>query len=279
MIGRRKDGTTCELELRAGETLIAGRSIFTGILHDVSQRRRTEQMLRESEKLAATGRIAARVAHEINNPLAGIKNSFLLLKDAIGPEHRYFSYVARIENEIARIARIVRQMFDLCRPEELSLDEIDLVATIHDVVALLGTIAPQRNVTIEVSTAGLQQRLQLPEDSIRQVLYNIVINAIEASPEGGRVRIDAGVVDGSLWLDVRDDGAGIPPEVRAHVYEPFFTTKRGTGAAGLGLGLSISRGIVEWLGGTLDFEVCNGQGTLFRVVLPVSPRLPSESIA
>ena len=74
-------------------------------------------MLRENEKLAATGRIAARVAHEINNPLAGIKNSFLFIKDAISPEHPYFSYVARIENEIARIARIVHQMFDLCRPD------------------------------------------------------------------------------------------------------------------------------------------------------------------
>ncbi len=276
VIGRRKDGTTCELELRAGETIIGGRSIFTGILHDVSQRRRTEQMLRESEKLAATGRIAARVAHEINNPLAGIKNSFLLLKDAIGPEHRYFSYVARIENEIARIARIVRQMFDLCRPDQVTLDEVDVGETIRDVVALLGTIAPERNVTIELSTDRLYQRVRLPEDSIRQVLYNVVINAIEASPEGGRVRVDAAIVDGSLRLEVRDDGAGIPPELLAHVYEPFFTTKRGAGAAGLGLGLSISRGIVEWLGGTLNFESSNEQGTLFRVVLPISPPSTSE---
>ena len=118
-------------------------------------------MLRENEKLAATGRIAARIAHEINNPLAGIRNSFLLIKDGISPDHPYFSYVNRIENEIDRIARIVRQMFDLHRPDYVMPQEVDLHQTIGDVVALLDSIARARGVTLTVDSAGVARPSQL----------------------------------------------------------------------------------------------------------------------
>jgi two-component system, NtrC family, sensor kinase len=270
VLGRRKDGTLCELEMRAGETVVDGRSIFTGIVHDVSQRKRTEKLLRENEKFAAAGRIAARVAHEINNPLAGIMNSFLLIKDAIPRNHAYFGYVARIENEITRIARIVRQMFDLYRPSRISVCEVDVGETIRDVVALVGTIAPGRQVKIEVRADAEVARVRLPEDPVRQVLYNIIVNAIEASPVGGQVLVQASRVGDQLCVEVFDHGEGISPEVRAQIYEPFFTTKNETpGAGGLGLGLPISRSIIEALGGTLDFESSPRDGTVFRILTPI----------
>ena len=277
VVGLRKDGTKCDLEMRVGETVIEGRSIFTGILHDITHRKRTEEMLRESEKLAATGRIAARIAHEINNPLAGIRNSFLLIEDAIPRSHPYYGYLARIEREINRIARIVRQMFDLYRPDHVLPSKIQLGQTIHDVVALLRTIAPERGVKLEVDTTGAIEPVSLPEDSLRQVLYNIIVNAIEASPAGGVVTITAMLREDNAEITVADEGAGIHLELGSQIYEPFFTTKNQSGTGGLGLGLPISRGIVEAMQGTIDFESSPGHGTSFRVRIPI--RKPDAEVA
>ncbi len=113
------------------------------VSRDISERKQIQKKLHENEKMASAGRMAARVAHEINNPLAGIKNSFLLVKDAIKPDHKYFDYVTRIECEIDRIARIVGLMFDLYRPGPVAAREIDLGAVIGDVVALLTATAPR----------------------------------------------------------------------------------------------------------------------------------------
>jgi two-component system, sporulation sensor kinase A len=267
--GKCKDGTKRELEMRVGRMEFAGRTIYTVILHDISDRKRTEKMLRENEKLAATGRIAARIAHEINNPLAGIRNSFLLIKDGISSEHPYFSYVGRIEKEIDRIARIVRRMFDLHRPDYITPRDVDLSQTIGDVVALLDSIAQTRGVTLAVDVAGAARRVSLPEDSLRQVLYNIIVNAIEASPADSVVEIKATLSASDVEILVADRGEGIAAAMQSHIYEPFFTTKSQTGTGGLGLGLPISKGLIEAMQGSLDLERTSRSGTVFRVTIPV----------
>ena len=279
-IGRRKDGTTCELEVRVGETKVGGRTIFTAILQDVSQRKQTERILRETEKLAATGRIAARIAHEINNPLAGVKNSFLLVKDAIATDHQYFHYVARIEAEIDRIGRIVRQMFDLYRPAQSVGDPIDLGESIRDLVTLLQSIALPRNVKIMVDSTRAGAAVRLSEDSMRQVLCNILVNAIEASPPGGLVKIEAGTEGDGIDVFVSDQGPGIPPDARLRIYEPFYTTKDKHGTGGLGLGLSIARGIVETMQGTLSCDTTGERGTRFHISIPKSlPRGSAQHVS
>ncbi len=278
IVGRRKDGSQLELEISVGEAVIAGRSVFTGILHNVSERTRTERRMRENEKLAATGRIAARVAHEINNPLAGIKNSFLLLRDSIPSSDPYYHYVTRIETEIDRIARIVRRMFDLHRPSHVTLERVDPGAMLRDLVALLTSIAEQHGVTLELSTEGLARALKLSEDSFRQVVYGVIVNAIEASPRGGAVRISARSVTGGIDVFVSDQGPGIPAEIQHQVYEPFFTTKTHLSTGGLGLGLSIARGIVEAMCGTLEFQSRAGQGTVFHIHVPAVNREEDTSL-
>jgi signal transduction histidine kinase len=222
----------------------------------------------ESEKLTAAGRMAARIAHEINNPLAGIKNSFLLIKDAIHEDYPYYEYVGRIEKEIDRIAAIVRQMFDLYRPGQDVAHEFALGETLRDVVALLKSDSREREVILEVDSSDASLPVTLSEALVRQVLYNIIENAIETSPPGGVVRIAAAVAENVITLTISDQGSGIPEEVGSRIFEPFFTTKNGLTTGGLGLGLSVSKSIVESLGGSLDFEGAAGQGTVFRITLP-----------
>ncbi len=227
-----------------------------------------ERQRAESEKLAATGRMAARIAHEINNPLAGIKNSFLLIKKVIPQSHRYHSFVGRIEKEIDRIARIVRQMFDLYRPDQESARKFLINETIGDVVAMLKASASQRDVLVEVE-ANASIHVTMPEGPVQQVLYNVIQNAIEASPDGRPVKIVAAVRGGLLTITVADRGSGIPEEARERIFEPFFTTKDDLARAGLGLGLSVSKSMVEAMGGTLDFKSEVDQGTVFRINLPL----------
>lgn len=224
---------------------------------------------RETEKLAATGRMAARLAHEINNPLGGIKNAFLLLKDAIPNTHRYYAYVPRIQKEIDRIARIVRQMYDLYRPELDMARAFPADQALHDIVAFLEPYSRQKRVGFDLVIDPQCRAVTLPEGPFRQVMYNLLQNAIDASPEGGRVRLDAQATANQAIFSVSDRGAGIPEGIRSRVFEPFFSTKSGEGGTGLGLGLSVCRGLAEGMGGTLGFECGSDGGTTFRLVVPM----------
>ena len=250
---------------------------FQGLMHDISEIRLAQRALRESEKLAATGRMAARIAHEINNPLGGIKNSFLLIRDAVREDHPYQQYVGRIEREIERIARIVRQMFTVHRPVREGPTEFEPVEVIEDIAVLLESDCRVHEVTIDIEVRQPVATVFMEKDSLFQVLYNVLHNAIEASPKRGRVTVTVRVAGRRLSLSVADQGDGIPESVRPHLFEPFFTTKSVTrGAnAGLGLGLSVSRGLVEAMGGSLSFASQTGWGTVFQIKLPLKQR-PTE---
>lgn len=253
-----------------------------GIIRDITTQRQAEEALRqgqrlwaEAEKLAATGRMAARIAHEINNPLAGIKNSFLLVKKAVPKEHPRYEFVGLIEKEIDRIAEIVRQMYDLHRPNQEVEREILVADTVRDVVTMLQPLSKRHRVTIDVEMADAELLVCLPEGSLRQVLYNLLSNAIEASPCDGCVRIDVQHAEDTLWVSVMDQGRGVPLELRSRIFEPFFTTKENETSGGLGLGLSICKGFVEALQGSIELQSEMGGGSVFRVKLPLHRRNPA----
>jgi two-component system sporulation sensor kinase C len=238
-------------------------------------RERTDQVLdlerqrSAIESLAATGRMAARVAHEINNPLAGIKNSFQLVKSAVPPEHQYTRFVSMIEGEIDRIARIVRQMFCLYKPQSEVPQEMSVGETVRDVILLLAPSCGRHRVFIQCAPTDEPILMVQPENSFRQVLFNVLQNAIEASPADGTITVVASSTDGVVQVTIRDQGPGIPRELKHRIFEPFFSTKGAAESSGMGIGLSISRTLVESMGGTLDFECPEGAGTLFRIRLPL----------
>lgn len=242
--------------------------IFTGI--DITERKRLEEMLRETEKFAATGQLAARVAHEINNPLGGIKNSFELIKSAIPSDHTYYEYVGRIEKEIGHIARIVRQMFNLYRPDHDSVHEFQVDETVSEVISILEGYSNNQQVSLSGDISRASVRVQMPESLLRQILFNLILNAIEASPPGGVVTVNAVATDDSLYLEISDQGRGIPGDIQSQIFEPFFTTKSIQETGGMGLGLSITRSIVRALKGTIDFESSKDKGTVFRVSIPLN---------
>jgi signal transduction histidine kinase len=226
----------------------------------------------ENEKAAATGQMAARIAHEINNPLAGIKNSFLLIKDAIPVDYPYYKYVGLIDREIDRIASIVSQMYDLYRPGKEAAREFSVNEVIRDVVSFLNISCQwlrDRKKTIEVETGDAPILVTMEESSFRQIVYNLIDNAIDASPEGETVRVTASVMKDTLNITVSDRGEGIPEEFHSRVFDPFFTTKDSAGKRGMGLGLSVCKSFVEKMGGTIDFATETGKGTAFKITLPI----------
>ena len=218
--------------------------------------------------MVTTGQVAALIAHEINNPIAGIKNSFLLIKDAVPVNHKYHEYVGKIESEIERVANIVSQMFSMYRQQKEKPHEFDVVERVRDVMVMLEGTSSKHSVRMDLDTCGTSAMVKLPEGLLKQILYNVIKNAIEASPVGGIVKVVVSVKDDNLTIKISDQGKGIPEELKSKIFERFFTTKGNINTGGLGLGLSISKGIVETMGGALDFISIKDKETVFTVSLP-----------
>ena len=207
-----------------------------GFVHRRYRCKRAEETLRESqrqqaeaENLAATGRMAALVAHEINNPLAGIKNSFRLIRDAVPKDHPNRDIVQRIEREIDRIARIVRQMYQIYSPRVEQLDDIPVGPIVLNVLELLEPLCRQKEVTVEVETISPELTVRACEGSLQQILFNLVANAIEASPPAAVVHVAAAPADQDYArISIRDRRPGISNGVRAHMFEPFVSADVGS---------------------------------------------------
>ncbi len=259
------------VERRAGESRLRHESYaFERLAQSREFRiRELERQRAEAEKLAATGRMATRIAHEINNPLAGIKNSFLLIKDAVARDHPYFEYVGRIEREINRIAGIVREMLDLYRPETEAPRHFSAREAVEDVVALLAAEGHHGRKRIHVSLPPGPVEVRLSRGAFVQVLYNLLSNGVDAAPPGTEVHLGVRLAAERMHVRVLDRGPGIRGDVGARMFEPFFTTKSDSSGRGMGLGLSISRTLVDAMGGYLRFRSRAGRGTIFHVILPV----------
>jgi len=245
----------------------SGKEMALLTLIDITQRRAAAEAARANEKLAATGRMAAGIAHEINNPLGALKNAFHLIRGAVKEDHPHFKYVALIDVQIQRVQHVIHQMIDLYRPAKQHSENVCLVKMIHGVLDLNVHDARAHGITFHrVLPARVQVRV--PEGPTAQVLFNLLTNALEASPPAGTVTVTL-VEDGEyVRVSVSDQGPGIPAAVRAQVFEPFFTTKTSGTGGGLGLGLSVSYSLVEALGGQLGFECPAEGGTTFWVRLP-----------
>jgi PAS domain S-box-containing protein len=235
-----------------------------------------EQRRMHVEKLAALAQVAAGVAHEINNPLAGIKNSFQLIKGGISKAHPRYEYVGRIEKEIDRIAGIIQRMYQLYRPGSAPSAVIHLPELLRDVSLMMEKSLGQHGVTLVWDINPNLEEIQLPIQDILQVMCNLVQNAVHASPHGRKVNISVWQTERKTHISIQDYGEGIPSQVLPHIFEPFFTTKMGGAQGGMGLGLSVSRGLIEAMGGEIALETGDGTGTIFTVSVPTVYQVEEE---
>ncbi|MEO8140595.1 MAG: PAS domain S-box protein, partial [Gemmatimonadota bacterium] len=237
---------------------------------DITERRRTEAALQEVDTLTTMGRVAARVAHEINNPLAGIQNSFLLIKGAVPTTHPHFAYVGAIEREIARIAAVTRQLYETYRPEQDGSGDTSLRTVLGDAIAFLEQVNRSARVNVEAEYHNIPTVIPLPASMLRQIAYNLIQNSIEVCPPGSTVHVRAAIDNGNLHIHVRDCGPGVPVELRERIFEPFFSTKdKRMRTSGMGLGLALVRRTVTAAGGTIRVDSPESGGSEFVVRVPL----------
>lgn len=239
---------------------------------DLTIRKRAEQSLREISALTTMGQLAARVAHEINNPLAGIQNAFLLVRGAIPEDHPHYRFVGAIEREIARIAAVTRQLYETYRPDHLLANQSSVILAVSDAVSFLEQVNRGRQVQIVTDMSRAPSLVPVPDALLRQTLYNLVQNAVDVSPPGGTVTVTAVVVENQCILRVADEGPGVPLAIRERIFDPFFSTKdRSTKTGGMGIGLALVRQSVLAVGGRISVHDRPGGGTAFEVCLPMTP--------
>jgi PAS domain S-box-containing protein len=241
----------------------------TWTISDITSARQAREQLAISKQIAASGRIAARIAHEINNPLAAIKNSVALIRMDIPEEGEARQYLDLMEKELARVSHIIRQMYGLYRQQDEPASKVNLKSVCNEVVMLLRAQASSREVTLQVREES-RCLANVAESSLRQVLYNVIINAIDASPNNSTVDICVSSENDHALIDVTDQGNGIDTEELQKLFEPFYTTKETYSGKGLGLGLPVSLSIIRSVGGQISLEPVAGRGTRCRISLPLA---------
>jgi PAS domain S-box-containing protein len=265
----RKNGESLDVSLTISPIKDALGKIIgvSKIARDITERKRAEAALVQSEKLAATGRMAAAIAHEVNNPLEAILNlSYLLAKHpSLDEEARQYSEL--LLEEVVRVSRITKQMLSFYReisdPAEMRIDEV-----LDSVLRLHRPILQQKSIELVTqyrSSATVLGR----KGELRQVFTNLIINAIDALEPGGELKIKVQTGTRTVRITIADNGSGVPATARQKIFEPFFSTKHGQGT---GLGLWVSHGIIRKHGGTIRMRSSTApgrSGTVFTISLPL----------
>ncbi|MEW5930072.1 MAG: ATP-binding protein [Gemmatimonadota bacterium] len=219
------------------------------------------------ERVAASGRIAAELAHEIRNPVANLRNCLELLHRRLAGDPEGREYAALAVDELLRMHELAERMLHLNRPRDPAVGACDAAAVAREVAALSRIGAADGEASVEVLGEG-PAVAAIPPDALKQVLLNLVQNARDAVPEGLELRIRVAREGAGVVVTACDNGPGIPPAVRARVFDPFFTTHATAG--GVGLGLFVVEGLVRGHGGTVAVEDAPGGGACFRIALPAA---------
>ena len=234
-------------------------------LRDAESVRRIESEIELSHRLAAIGRLASGVGHEVKNPINAIVVHLELLRQKLqqaDPATRRHMDV--IGSEIHRLDRVVQMLVDFTRPVELRLTELDVRKLVDDVTQLASPDAARQGVSIERQFPAEPLLARADSDLLKQALLNVVLNGVQAMPQGGTLSIRASKEDDEIMVEVRDQGSGIPAEIRDKIYDLYFTTKK----TGTGIGLAMTYKVMQLHHGSVDFESADGRGTSFRLRLP-----------
>jgi two-component system NtrC family sensor kinase len=231
--------------------------------------------LMQSDKLAALGKMAAGIAHEINNPLAVIGEKAGWMRDLLSEEEfqdsenlkEYQKSIEKIDEHVERVRKITHNMLGFARRMEPHLDDVDVNAVLNQTLELLQNHARINNIDIKKDLQTDLPVIASDQSQLQQVFLNLINNAIDAIGKDGTIDLVTRRTDHRIEVNIKDDGPGIPKELQRRIFDPFFTTKQA--GKGTGLGLSISYSIIERMGGTINFSSQEGEGTEFRISLPI----------
>jgi two-component system NtrC family sensor kinase len=264
------------LNYMAGSVAIAleNARLYTELSDFARELEKSQAQLVQAEKLAAMGRLAASIAHEINNPLQAIHNCLHLTLRKPLNEEKKTRYLSMAQEEVDRLITILQRMLEFYRPSKEGMAPTDVYVIIENVLALSSKRLQRGKITVTKKLTSDLPTIHAVSDQLKQVFLNIVINAIEAMPQGGELCIETKLSeDGDEFLVAfTDTGVGLSEKEQENIFEPFFTTK----AMGTGLGLSVSYGIIERHGGRIKIQSEPGKGATFTVCLPLNS--PTENL-
>ncbi len=228
----------------------------------------TNQQLIHSEKLSATGRLAASIAHEFNNPICGIRNALERIVEKVPMDNSHKSTTEIAINECNRIAKLIKQLNDFHRPSSSVMESFDIHKAIDEMALLFQKKLKDRNIQLKKYYCQPTLMIKAIPDQIKQIILNLMQNAEESFIENqGNIVITTEKTDSEIKIQIKDFGQGIPENNLDKIFDPFFTTK--SDVKGIGLGLSVSYGIVENHGGSISVESKINQGTHFVLTLPL----------
>jgi two-component system NtrC family sensor kinase len=277
-LARSFNGMSLQLRAANEEIVIWARTLEERVDEKTKELRRAHEHMLHVEKMASLGKMAAVVAHEVNNPLSGILTYAKLLRKWVdsgqaGREKREeaMQCLELIAAESRRCGELIKNLLSLSRTAPMNIQSTDLHAVVDRCLMLVRHQLDLGGVELQVKCAEDLPRVPCDPAQIEQVLIALIMNAIDAMPRGGNLWLETQLNGdaGEIVIRVRDDGAGIAPDVLPHIFEPFLTTKETE--HGVGLGLAISRGIVERHNGSIEVESELGRGTTFTITLPSEP--------
>lgn len=252
--------------------LTASFNLLAQHLHDAQEKVRAaaalEKQMMQTEKLAALGQLSAGVAHEINNPLGGIKLCFNNLLETSMDEQTREEHIRLVNDGLDRIQTIVRQLLDYSKNSPLMMQNVSLKEIVQNVLQLTDFIIEKKGIHLKAELAEDLPGIPADANKLEQVFLNLILNAIHAVPPGGSITV-ASLQEGSFCgVSVADTGPGIPPDIQEHIFDPFFTTK--DVGEGTGIGLTVSKAIIEQHRGTIEVKT-SSEGTVFLVKFPTAP--------
>jgi two-component system sensor kinase FixL len=282
VVARRKDGSTFPIELAVGEALVHGTHVFTGLIRDISEKQQIERRLHEVQadllhvsRLSAMGELASALAHELNQPLTAINNYLLaaqqFLRRDVLEQDQVIEIIGKSADQAVRAGQVIRQLRQFVEKREVEWELVDINRVLDEASALAFIGLKERGIQVKIERLANAPEVAIDKIQIQQVLINLIRNAVDAMDgrETRHLTITISAAAETIDIAVADTGSGIPAEISEKIFRPFTSTK----ASGMGVGLSISRTIVEAHSGELWFEKNPVGGTIFHVTLPLHQAL------
>lgn len=261
---QNKNGNLLDVEISLRRFFLGKKVVYQGIIHDITTLKRLEQEREHRKHLTIIGEMAARIAHEIKNPLASIQTGIQLLESQVQENGKQKSYYERLRNEVQRVDKILKSLLTYAREDNLEFRMIKIEQVIKRFQELFETTARKERIQLLFTIEQSLPEINADEHKLEQVLWNLCLNAVQASKPGNKIHIDVSKYNSGIKIAIRDQGSGIPNEYLEKIFQPFFSTR----PHGSGLGLAISQKIIELHKGELKIASELNKGTTVMIYLP-----------